>query len=156
MASKDRHLGRPWKGSLVIYGSVVHPDVLAAITRAGHSAKVLITDGHFPAATLLASTVPTVFLNYAPDLLGVAQILRPLVETLPIESAIGATFEDGSKPPIWREYEEILPAGTPLSTVKGSELGALINTPGLALAIISGEMRAASCIVLTMGIRPSS
>lgn len=136
----------------MIISPVIQPDVLAAISRAGHSAKILITDGNFPAATLLPPDVPTVFLNYAPDLLTVAQILEPLVKVTAVESAIGATFEDGGKPPIWSDYEAILPEGTPLSPVKGSELGSIINAPGLALVIVSGEVAAASCIVLTIGI----
>ncbi len=137
----------------MIYGSITHPDVLAALARAGHSSRVLIADAHFPAATLLGPTVPRVQLNYAPDTLGVAQVLGPLALTVPIEAAVGATHEDGSLPAIWPEYQR-LPPGVEIGTVRGSELTSAFDPDRLGLAILTGEMRPASCIVLTLGIRP--
>lgn len=139
----------------MINGSIVHPDVLAALARAGHSSKVLIADGHFPSATLLGLDVPKVYLNYAPGLLSVTDVLRPLVESVVIEAAVGATFEDGTKPDIWADYEEILPAHLTLGEVKGSELTTQFDDRGLGLVILTGETRPASCIVLTLGIRPN-
>jgi L-fucose mutarotase len=139
----------------MINGNIVHPDVLAAIARAGHSSKILIADGHFPSSTLLGRDVPKVYLNYAPGLLSVTDVLRPLVASVAIEAAVGATFEDGSKPEIWADYTEILPEGLELGEVKGSQLTTLFDDRGLGLVILTGELRPASCIVLTLGIRTS-
>lgn len=139
----------------MINGNIVHPDVLAALARAGHSSKVLIADGHFPSSTLLGKDVPKVHLNYAAGLLGVADVLRPLVASVAIEAAVGATFEDGSKPEIWSQYEEILPDSIELGEVKGSQLTTLFDDRSLGLVILTGELRPASCIVLTLGIRSS-
>ncbi len=136
----------------MIFGSVTHPDVLAALARAGHSARVLIADAHFPAATLLGTSVPRVQLNYAPGLLGVADVLGPLVQAVPIEAAVGATSEDGTLPEIWADYERLLP-GLTIGTVNGSELTTAFDPDHLGLAILTGELRPASCLVLTLGIR---
>lgn len=136
----------------MILGSVTHPDVLAALARAGHSSKVLIADAHFPGATLLGAGVPRVQLNYAPGFLSVADVLGPLTRTVPIEAAVGATLEDDSLPEIWSDYERLLP-GLTIGTVRGSQLTTSFDADRLGLAILTGEMRPASCIVLTLGIR---
>ena len=136
----------------MILGSITHPDVLAALARAGHSSKVLVADAHFPAATLLGPNVPRVQLNFAPGLLTVADVLGPLVEAVPIEAVVGATYEDGSLPEIWSDYERLLP-NLEIGTVRGSQLTSAFDPDKLGLAILTGEMRPASCIVLTLGIR---
>lgn len=139
----------------MINGPVTHPDVLAALARAGHTSKVLIADGHFPSATALGKDVPRVFLNYAPGLLGVIDVLRPLLQLTEVQDAVAATFEDGVKPPIWEEYLTSLPADLPLREVKGSELTTEFRDQELGLVILTGELRPASCIILTLGLRKS-
>ena len=47
----------------MINGDLTHPDVLAALARAGHSSKVLVADAHFPSSTLLGPHVPVVRLK---------------------------------------------------------------------------------------------
>ena len=137
----------------MINGSVTHPDVLAYLARSGHTSKVLIADGHFPSATLLAPEVPRVFLNYAPGLLGVTDVLGPLLDVIEVQDAVAATFEDGSKPPIWPDYLQVLPAELELREIKGSQLTTEFTDQELGLVILTGELRPASCIVLTLGLR---
>jgi L-fucose mutarotase len=136
----------------MILGAITHPDVLAALARAGHSSRVLVADAHFPGATLLGPSVPRVQLNFAPGLLGVADVLGPLAQAVPIEAAVGATHEDDSLPEIWADYKRLLP-GVKIGTVRGSQLTTAFDPERLGLAILTGEMRPASCIVLTLGIR---
>jgi len=136
----------------MINGDLTHPDVLAALARAGHSSKVLVADAHFPSSTLLGPHVPVVRLNYAPGLLSVVDVLGPLTKAVPIEAAVGATFEDGTRPEIWADYERLLP-DLEIGTVQGSQLTTAFDADRLGLAILTGELRPASCIVLTLGIR---
>jgi L-fucose mutarotase len=137
----------------VINGQLTHPEVLRALASSGHSGKVLITDAHFPISTGVAAGVPRVFLNYAPGLLTVADVLRPLVEAVPIEAAHGAVHDDDRLPDIWPEYLEILPAHVKPTPVRASDLGALVSDPGMALVIATAELRTHACIVLTLGLR---
>ena len=137
----------------MINGSVTHPDVLAALARSGHTSKVLVADGHFPSATLLGPDVPRVHLNYAPGLLGVTDVLGPLLNAVVVQDAVAATFEDGAKPPIWDDYLRLLPAGIELGAIPGSELTSAFTDAELGLVILTGELRPASCIVLTLGLR---
>lgn len=139
----------------MINGSLTHPQVLAALASAGHTSKVLIADGHFPAATALAPTVPRVFLNYAPGKLGVIDVLEPLLNAVAVEAAVAATFEDGSKPEIWDDYTRVLPPHLELGEVRGSQLTSAFTDSELGLVILTGELRPASCIVLTLGLRPA-
>jgi len=137
----------------MINGSLTHPDVLSALARAGHTSKVLIADGHFPSATALSPEVPRVFLNYAPGLLGVADVLGPLLQTIEVQDAVAATYEDGERPAIWDDYLRLLPGSITLREVKGSELTTEFTDQELGLVILTGELRPASCIVLTLGLR---
>lgn len=137
----------------MIYGEITHPDVLKALASAGHGANILIADGHFPMSVGVAPEVPRVFLNFAPGMLTVPDVLRQLVKAIPIESATGAIHDDGKEPAIWPEYKEILPKNIELRKVKASDLGNLVNTPKTALVIATGEPRTHACIMLTMGLR---
>jgi L-fucose mutarotase len=137
----------------MINGALLHPEVLAALARSGHTAKVMIADGQFPISTGLSATVPRVFLNYAPNLLTVPQVLRPLVEAAPTESAAATINDDGSLPPIWEDYRQMLPPDLPLTGVRASEFQPLLRDPALALVIATADLRSNACIVLTLGRR---
>jgi L-fucose mutarotase len=138
------------KGVEMINGSVTHPDVLRALACSGHSGKVVVVDAHFPLSTGVAASV---FLNYAPGLLTIADVLRPLVNATPIESAVGAIHDDDRLPDIWSDYVKILPAHVKLTQVRMSNFGPILSDPKVALLIATAEMRTNACIVLTLGIR---
>lgn len=137
----------------MINGHITHPDVLRALASSGHSGRVLITDGHFPISTGAALHVPRVFLNYAPGLLGVIDVLRPLVKAVPIESAVAAVHDDGRLPDIWPDYLDAMPSGIDLGKVPASKLGPVVSDPALSLIIATAELRTHACIILTLGLR---
>ena len=45
---------------------LLHPDILAALGRAGHGSKVLIADGNYPFSTTLGPNAMLVSLNLSP------------------------------------------------------------------------------------------
>ena len=137
----------------MINGSITHPEVLRALASSGHTGKILITDAHFPISTGVAPGVPRVFLNYAPNVLRVADVLRPLINAAPIEEAWGAVHDDGRLPDIWPEYVDILPKHVKLSQVRASDLGKKVADPGMALVIATGEIRTHACLILSLGLR---
>ena len=140
----------------MISGSIIHPDILHALAGAGHTAKVLVVDGYFPATTLLAPDVPLVYLNLCPGLLDVPTVLRAVVSTVPIEGAVAATYEDGTRPKVWAEYAEILPPDIAIVAAKGSELHHHFTDRNVALAVMTGDTRVATCVVLTIGLTPTN
>lgn len=137
----------------MINGALLHPVVLAALARSGHTGTVMIADGQFPISTGVPPTVERVFLNYAPNLLTVPQVLLPLLQAVPIESVSATVNDDGSLPPIWDEYRAALPGDVPLKGVKASEFGPLLVDPSLALVIATADLRSNACLVLTLGRR---
>src|SRR5688500_12738955 len=101
----------------MLKGALLHPEILEALGRAGHGSKVLISDGNFPHATALGPNARLVFLNLAPGLLGVTEVLKVLAQAIPIEAAdVMATLKEGpyamtEDPEIWAEFRREL-AGT--------------------------------------------
>jgi L-fucose mutarotase len=47
---------------------LLHPEILEALGRAGHSSKILIADGNYPFATQLGPGARLVSLNLSPGL----------------------------------------------------------------------------------------
>lgn len=137
----------------MINGALLHPEVLAALARSGHTGKVMIADGQFPISTGMPAAVPRVFLNYAPNLLTVPQVLAPMIAAVPIESVAATINDDGSLPAIWEDYRAVLPTSLPISGVRASEFGPLLRDPALALVIATADLRSNACVVLTLGRR---
>ena len=66
---------------------LIHPEILDALGSAGHGSKVLIADGNYPFGTGANPSAKRVYLNLAPGLVTVTDVLRVLVDAIPIEAA---------------------------------------------------------------------
>lgn len=137
----------------MINTDIVHPEILRVLASAGHGAHIIIADGHFPFSTGPRPEVPRVYLNYTPGLLTVPDVLRPLVNTMPIEGVVAPVPDDGSEPPIFPEYREILPAGLEIQKLGRFEFYDHVRSPNTALLIATAEPRTYACISLIMGLR---
>jgi len=131
---------------------LIHPEILSALGQAGHGSRVLIADGNYPVATATNPLAPRVFLNLAPGLVSVTDVLRVLVDVIPIESA--AVMEPGSgKPPaIFREFRSLLPKGIPIEPMTRIIFYEAARREEIALVIATGEQRIFANILLTMGV----
>src|SRR5207245_6583497 len=74
-------------GDSMIRGALLHPGILSAIAKSGHGSKILISDGNYPHWTKHGSHAEVVYLNLAPGMLSVTDVLKVLVNVIPIESA---------------------------------------------------------------------
>ena len=137
----------------MINTEIIHPEILKVLASAGHGAHIVIVDGHFPFSTGPRPEVPRVYLNYAPGLISVPDILRPMVKTIPIEAVAAPVPDDGSEPPIFPEYREILPKGLEIKKLQRFDFYDHVRSPNTALLIASGEKRTYACISLTIGLR---
>jgi len=63
---------------------LIHPQILAALGGAGHGSQVLIADGNYPFATGAPAGAQRVYLNLAPGLLTVTDVLAALVDAIPV------------------------------------------------------------------------
>lgn len=96
---------------------LLHPGILEALAGAGHGARVLLADGHYPASTATGPRTRTVHLNLAPGLLDVTTVLDVLLRALPVESAHVMVPPEGEpEPPAIADYRS-MPAPVPVETL---------------------------------------
>lgn len=94
--------------------SLLHPQILRTIAQAGHHSKILIADGNYPASSKIGPKAELVSLQLTPGVPTVAQVLKPLLEILPIDHihTMGIDHSDEyalkSDPVVWSEYRQIM------------------------------------------------
>jgi len=130
---------------------LLHPGILEALGAAGHGAQVLIADGNYPLATRSNDAARRVYLNLAPGLLGVTDVLGVLVDAIPVEAAHVMGPDDGEEPGIFAEFRRMLP-DTPLQRLGRFQFYDMARGADLALAIATGEQRIYANLLLTIGV----
>src|SRR5437868_7582263 len=102
------------KGPIMIKGKLLHPQILHALTRAGHGAKVLISDGNYPHWPRHGPNAEVVFLNLAPGQVLVTDVLRAILSAVVVEKAEVMDYARSGPnslsqdPPIWNEFRQAL------------------------------------------------
>jgi len=132
--------------------TLLHPELLHALARAGHGARVLIADGNYPFSTGAAPGAARVYLNLAPGLVGATDVLRVLAAAIPIEAALVMVPADGAPQPIFREFRKLLPPGLELTRRKRFEFYNEARSPDVALVIATGEQRRFANLLLVIGV----
>ncbi len=133
---------------------LLHPEILAALGEAGHGSRILIADGNYPFATRAHPAARRVYLNLAPGLVTVTDVLRVLVEAIPIEAAHVMLTDAGEEPSILQDFRAILPANLELKKTNRFEFYDATRDPDTALVIATGEQRIYANILLTVGVVP--
>ena len=132
---------------------LLHPGILEALAGAGHGARVLLADGHYPASTATGERARTVHLNLAPGLLDVTTVLDILQRTIPVESAQVMVPPEGEpEPPAITEYRSLL-APVPVGASDRFAFYDAARSPDLALAIVTADTRTYANLLLTIGVR---
>ncbi len=140
---------------------IIHPQILAALGRAGHSSKILISDGNYPHHTKRGPNADLVFLNFAPGMMNVTDVLSGIANTVPIELAevmeparTGA-YAMKSDPPIFDDFRRILKARNAALDLTKLERFAFYEAAGskdVTLTIATGEQKIYANILLTIGV----
>ncbi len=133
---------------------LLHPEILAALGGAGHGSKILIADGNYPFSTGAPTTARRVFLNLAPGLVKVTDVLAVLVDAIPIEAAHVMIPESGPEPSIFAEFQQILPSDLDLQRLGRFQFYDAARDPNTALVVATGEQRVYANILLTIGVVP--
>ncbi len=140
---------------------LLHPQITAALARAGHSSKVLISDGNYPHWTRHGPNAEVVYLNLAPGEPTVTQVLRVLATAIPIEAAEVMDYARtgpyalNADPEIWSEFRELLKdtdCRGELMKVGRFAFYEAASTPDVCLTIATGEQRIYANILLTIGV----
>ncbi|MCU0490664.1 MAG: RbsD/FucU family protein [Chloroflexaceae bacterium] len=132
---------------------LLHPEILAALGGAGHGAQVLIADGNYPFDIRSNPAARRVYLNLAPDMLKVTDVLAVLVDAMPIEAAHVMVPDTGEEPAIFAEFRALLP-GLELEKLGRFPFYDAARSPELALVIATGERRVYANLLLTIGVVP--
>jgi L-fucose mutarotase len=130
---------------------LLHPGILEALGEAGHGAQVLIADGNYPLATRSSDAAHRVYLNLAPGLVTVTDVLDVLRGAIPIEAAHVMGPDSGEEPGIFAEFRAMLP-DTQLERLGRFQFYDMARGPDLALAIATGEQRIYANLLLTIGV----
>lgn len=132
---------------------LIHPEILAALAAAGHGAQVLITDGNYPASTQTQAGVPRVQMNLAPGLVSATAVLEVLAEAIPIEEATVMAPPEGEVPPIFAEFQELLPDDAEFNHLGRFEFyDKCQENKNLCLIVVTAEQRIYANLLLTIGV----
>ncbi|NQT58743.1 MAG: RbsD or FucU transport [Bacteroidetes bacterium] len=137
----------------MLINNILHPEILKVLATAGHGSGVVIADGNFPFGSMAGRDVPRVYLNFAPDKLNTIDVLKEIAKAVPLEGAQAPVPDDGSTPPIFKEYIECLPDDITIEKLDRFGFYAAVKDPSTALLICTGETRVYSCIKLIVGVR---
>ena len=130
---------------------LLHPELLEALGGSGHGSKILIADGNYPFNTRANPAARRVYLNLAPGLLTVTDVLGVLVRAIPIEAADVMMTDTGVEPGIFKEFNRLLP-GLPLNKLTRFPFYELCRDSDCSLVIATGEQRIYANILLTVGV----
>ncbi len=144
----------------MLKSDLLHPEILAALGRAGHGSKILIADGNYPASTTLGPNARLVHLNLAPGKMTVTEVLATLTTAIPIEQASvmdtlkSGTYATKEDPAIWSEFRKLLTASgiSELTKIERMAFYEASRQADVALVIQTGEQRIYANLLLTMGV----
>ncbi len=137
----------------MLQSQLLHPEILRALAQAGHGAQVLIADGNYPVVTRSHPAASRVYLNLAPDLVRVTDVLPLVAGAIPVEAAHVMVPDSGPEPPVFAEFRAFLP-GLDLQPLGRFQFYDAARGPDLALAVATGDRRVFANILLTIGVVP--
>jgi len=142
--------------------TLLHPDILRVIARAGHHARILIADGNYPASSKRGPNAELVCLNLAPGIVTVTQVLRTLLATVPIDhvNTMGIPPDDPyaekGDPAVWSEYRKVLAeagAKLALEPILKWDFYRHVESPDHVLTIQTADQALWANLLLTVGCR---
>ncbi len=136
----------------MLKGELIHPEILSALGQAGHGSQVLIADRNYPFLTGSAPSARRVYLNLSPGIVSATDVLRVLVQAIPVEGAAVMQPESGAEPPIFDEFRSLLPAGLEIKPLNRFEFYYAARSPSTALVIATAEQRVYGNLLLTVGV----
>ena len=148
----------------MLKGKLLQPQILAALGRAGHSSRILIADGNYPFSTRRGPAAEMVYLNLAPGLVTVTDVLAALVAVVQIEAAAvmqpakSGPYALKSDPDIFKDFLRILAENMPgkprlpLQRLERFKFYQEASSPDVCLTIATGEQRIYANLLLTIGV----
>ncbi len=141
---------------------LIHPKINEALARAGHHAKILIADGHYPASTKRGPNAELVCLNLSPGVVTASQVLRAVLSAVPVDhvNTMGIPADDPyarkGEPPVWNEFRQVVKAARlklKLEPISKWDFYTAVESPDHVLTIQTGDQALWANVLLTMGCR---
>ncbi len=148
--------------TMLLHQKLIHPDINAVIGAAGHSSKILIADGNYPASSASGPRAELVSLNLMPGVVTCAQVLEALLSAVPIETintmGIPADdpYADHGPPEAWGEYEQLLAAAKldlKLDPIPRWDFYEAVRSEDHILTIQTADQALWANVLLTVGVR---
>ena len=136
----------------MIDAKLIHPQILDALGRAGHGATILIPDGNYPVSTHAHPSAQRVYLNLAPGICTVTDVMAAVLSVTPIEAARVMRRDDGEEPSIYGDFRDLLPDDVPLQPLERFAFYDAAKQSDCCLVIATGEQRIFANILLTIGV----
>jgi L-fucose mutarotase len=146
----------------MLKSTLLHPDILRVLARGGHHSKILIADGNYPAVNKKGPNAELVCLQLIPGVPSVSQVLRAILNTIPIDhiNTMGIPPDDPyakfGEPPIWAELRAITAeAGLPIevSPISKWDFYKAVESPDHILTIQTADQALWANVLLSVGVR---
>ena len=141
---------------------LIHPRMNEILGRAGHHAKILIADGHYPASTKKGPHAEVVCLNLSPGVVSCTQVLEAVLAAVPIDRVNTMMYEASDPytlagdPPVWNEYRSALKRSglaLELEPIKKWDFYEAVVTPDHVLTVQTGDLQRFANLLLSIGVR---
>lgn len=142
--------------------TLIHPDILRVVARAGHHSRILIADGNYPASSKRGPKAELVSLNLSPGVVTVAQVLHALLSAVPVDqiNTMGIPPDDPyaqkGEPPVWKEYRAVMKAAgvkLKLEPILKWDFYQAVESPDHVLTIQTADQSLWANVLLTVGCR---
>ena len=146
----------------MLKSTLLHPQILSAIARAGHHGKILIADGNYPASSTLGPNAELVSLQLSPGLPTVTQVLDAILSAVPIEEANTMMYETTGPyalhedPPVWAHFRDSIQRAGMKLELKPIEKWAFykaVDTKDHVLTIQTADQQRFANLLLSIGVR---
>ena len=134
---------------MLIHG-VIHPQLKYLLSLCGHGDQILIADGNYPLASKTGSA-EKLYLGLTAGIPDVTQVLNAVLMEVNVEKAVVMQPDDGTVPPVFTDFEKCL-NGMSLTALGRFEFYEACAKPSVRVAVITGEQRVYSNILLTVGV----
>jgi len=141
---------------------LIHPRLNEILGRAGHHAKILIADGHYPASTKNGPNAEVVCLNLSPGLVTVDQVLQAILSAVQVDAVnvMGIPADDAyakvGEPPVWNQFRKTVNAaglGLPLVPILKWDFYQAVESKDHVLTVQTGDLALWANVLLTLGCR---
>lgn len=133
--------------------SLTHPEILYALARNGHGAKILIADGNFPVETNTNIYATKVYLNLSPDFCKTTDVVKLLLKCIPVEKVITMTTDEIIDHPVLNEIESQTGKSISIEQLNKTAFYQHTESNLNCLTIVTGDTRRFANIILVVGVR---